>query len=116
MTLTDKGIIINLATKVMGWTVEDCSCGKALRVVDSNDKGRHFNPLESIADAFEVSEALCKAGWTPTLAIRPFEGQPRDRFIFHGCKFEDGKRLQSFSGRADTAPRAICLAAIEATR
>lgn len=126
--MTDAEIITKIA-ELRGWKTRDRHTGlgtEGMLEVQHPERssrvwwpGCHhsentWNPLESIADAWELTGDLCSKGWTPTMAIRPFAKAAQDRYIFHGCMFEDGKRLKSFSKNANTAPRAICLAYLAA--
>lgn len=74
-----------------------------------------FNPLYLIEHAWLVVEKLQELGWTVTLALRQFESQPRDRNVFHGCRMVGTPQtMQRFCDRAESANRAICLAALAA--
>ncbi len=122
---SDIHIIKELATKVMGWVVPDgCSDWyTADKIKTGRFKGQRerradmsWDPTTSIADAFQIVEKLQEMGWTVTLALRQFEGQARDRNIFHGCRMVGSpQKMTSFCARAETPCRAICLAAIDAT-
>ena len=68
-----------------------------------------------IAQSWRVVEKLMADGWTVTLAPRQFEKFPEDRFKFYGVRFVgDPQKMESFSDHADSAPMAICLAALKA--
>jgi hypothetical protein len=55
--MNDQQIIRFLAEKIMGGTLEECSCKIRFRLMVGK-YGRHWNPLTSMADAFEVQAAI----------------------------------------------------------
>ena len=59
-------------------------------------------------------DKLTSMGWQPTIAIRQFEKYPEDRYMMHGCRLENGQRINSFSKKATTMCHAIVLAALQA--
>ncbi len=118
-----------VAENVMGWHVYEsgrCSL-MARQTLPDGDEIEHiiatthpwetadYSPSTDIAAAWQVVEKLMEKGWTVTLAPRQFEKYPENRFKFHGCRMVgDPQTMQSFSDHADTAPLAICLAALKA--
>lgn len=119
--MTDREIIIHLAEKVMGWTVRnvDAVSGSkeviAIRDASGRDRiwypgcgNRYWNPLESIADAFEVQAVVL--AW-----------KHADKYIFRmndmacsGAAVISTTRMARFMLSA--SPRQRSLAIVEATK
>jgi hypothetical protein len=121
--LTDEEITRELATKVMGWKPTDpdsrwfeAESGRASfckpilngQLLTVQEAAHQWAPLELIADAWEVRDRL------KTLGLVCIETQDEREL----CRFWP-KQLPKFGngyvhGIADSAPRAICLAALRA--
>jgi hypothetical protein len=114
---TDTEIIELLAREVMGWVADDPTCwkdsfGKIVAGRDgwSVDGVLPWNPLESIADAWMIVEKMAD--------------HHKDSFRLHSFGGKESQANFKFGGssvigtytKADTAPRAICLAALSAIR
>ena len=97
-----------VAEKVMGWTAEalqsDMPGGVTVHALSIPSTWR---PDRDIAAAWEVVEKMAADGWTWNLG-----GGVRKRFML--TLHDIGKDVVQYSGEADTAPRAICLAALKA--
>jgi hypothetical protein len=117
----DAEIIIALTQKVMQWKVTNPGPhprghlfsyelktpeGKTLYCRDGMGSlpGSCWNPLESIADAWMIVERMYELGWTWEISrtANPKCVFYSDREPFVACSF------------AESAPRAICLAALKA--
>ena len=94
-----------VAEKVMGWKPVPCTCHKDQTKIPgrSNGDGVHFNPSTNIAHAWEVV-----ARFTP-------RGVKVMHFEEHGT-WAANFGYQAMNSLADTAPLAICRAALEAVR
>lgn len=112
--MTDREIVIHLAEKVMGFKARAVALTSG--VFDAPDGCVHiwpknWNPLESIADAFEVVVAMHGLGWWMRMEGPAYEGNGYDVF-FHTIERPRKER----HANSETAARAICLAAVEATQ
>lgn len=129
--MTDKEIIIYLAEKVMGWTAvefdaEDRKKDNLPRLVeqavrdtwwlrmhhDGPQQGMQWNPLENIADSFEVNEKL---GGFDMIAVDDgwMVGNGTSGYTNDEGRIE--VKLEYFA-IAETLPRAICMSAVESTK
>jgi len=112
--MTEQQIIETLATKVMGWTkheVElDMTDGSKQKFFDSwqlngQDVAFHWNPLQSIADAYQVIEQMNENGYVVELI--------HDK-AFKVCRVtEEGSVLQDIYRYR--IQEAICTAAVNLT-
>jgi hypothetical protein len=107
MEITEQQIIETLATKVMGWERKfDSYTRKHYYATDK--KGwvwdGHWNPLQNIADAWQVAEKLF-------IAVIPQAGYPPEDMKFLAIIDNEpiGPRYEVY---AETAPNAICKAAL----
>jgi hypothetical protein len=114
--MTDREKVRILAEGVMGWSVFDHSewmrfwpkePGAKCRMYDPEGGTGNWNPLESIADAWMVVEKLSTT-------------EPNGFCIYRAATNEVPERrwLAEFAGCevwSDTAPRAICEAALKAS-
>lgn len=133
--MTDREIVVALAEKAMGWKAR--AVALTTGIFDDPDGGtlhwpNTFNPLESIADAWMVVEKMRDDGWKYHLA----DSFPSGRHFCRFVKLNDQHRpayiynpitneladistdVRVFIGghEADSAPRAICLAALKAVQ
>lgn len=113
--MTDAEITKLIATRVMGWTwhqrsawVDQEEGNEDRGAWECNNRyayGRYFNPPESIADAWLVVEKLRELDNYVRIELHP-SGQ-----WCHVAVWRHGKITNI---RSDTAPMAICLAALSA--
>jgi hypothetical protein len=104
-----REITLALATRVMGWTDENPESSVPCWWDAANRRSRiktEWNPLESLADAWMVVEAMGESLWE--CAIHVGHGGMKVYAGFVRGDVESG-------GYYDTAPEAICRAALEAT-
>jgi hypothetical protein len=119
---TKRDIAVDLAERVMGWTVhraKERGWGgrKDTLYVDVSEHVQKilgvpggFNPAESIGDAMMVVEAMALRGTMLTLMNWNYYG---DRY--YTAKFRDsGIDHSEWEAEGKTAPIAICMAAIKA--
>jgi hypothetical protein len=102
-----------VATKVMGWKIYADSAGYKFWSINEDDRSRiiysvtSFEPTKDIADAWQVVEKLIDEGYDINVYNHNKE------FNVEINIEEDDKHLW-FYGEADSAPLAICLAALKA--
>lgn len=126
--MTDQEIIVAVAEKVMGWKAYPLDSYNDYRLYEQNRlienvnrewvffpasathseahaAAKPWNPLESVASAWMVVENLAESR-----SVRVTSHFPGWRCVVmeHGSGDELGREV------ADTAPRAICLAALKA--
>lgn len=121
--MTDREIIIHLAEKVMGWHVYpltksgyDQRLHEHRLIENIEGKWNHFppgkpgklwNPPESIADAFEVGEALaCRGG-----SMKRFSA-----YLLAVMEIDTPLEGQDVYAISHATARQRCLAIVEATR
>lgn len=115
--MTDQDIVRHLAEKVMGWKAEESLGGlyitnpsdhRMRRFWDAGRTGAdYWNPLESIADAFEVQAAIPEEKrWDYLMELREVVGATIDPLTTTGGVWS----------LVAATPRQRCLAALEATR
>ena len=102
--MTDQEKIEYLAEKVLGWKVD--FIGENIIVVDGNTS--MWNPLASISDAWMVVNVMDERGRYPEVSRQVAVALGEDYWL---CCFKNP--VVEASG--DTAPLAICNAAIKAT-
>jgi hypothetical protein len=96
-----------IAEKVMGWKVRPCTCSPDHIAIDGRAEGVHFQPSTKIADAWEVMEFLGgKHGLSFGFAW-PIHAPPLATFT----SLNGMAKAYAF---ADSAPLAICRAALKA--
>lgn len=117
-------MIVTLATEVMGWKAfhgyVSAFPGYPVlvekrdrwRFYDKDGVGSAWNPLESISDAWMIVERM-RENWY--VRLEDTEGSEGLNWEAH---FDPGmvkmRSISTASARADTAPRAICEAALKA--
>ena len=102
-----KDLDAQVAEKVMGWTVQDDylrdSHGYYMRSLEGCSAD--WSPSTSISDAWLVVEEMRKRG---------FQVVVRTPAVFSLSRCEISESSSMWTGEADTAPEAICRAALEA--
>jgi hypothetical protein len=92
-------------------TPNGCSCGYIKNEPAIKGCQRIPNYSTSIADAWLVVEKLIENGWI----YYRVTGYVKDSIAYHTCLFEGaGQEQPMFRSEGDTAPHAICLAALKA--
>ncbi len=122
--MTDEQIVETLVTKVMGWTFRarmplesdflnipyPFYCAGDLNTAPY--RGRRWNPLTSISDAFAVVEKMRDKGYLYAMRL---SGAEQVWFQFWRNAADPHTTQDEGSSSEETLCRAICLAAIAAT-
>lgn len=110
--MTDNELSALVAEKVMGWELSDRGFYvKGINKPESYDTPNNWKPASDIAPAWQVMEKLTSLGFLVTIISPPPGYQTWD---VRGWKPEINS--DRFIAHSDTAPRAICLAALEAIK
>lgn len=119
MGLSNRGIDCAIAEHVMGWEVWSNHLGHMfagdmlIDGVATWPDDRVFSPSTDIRAAWAVVEKICSREYYGQLSLKLCEGT-RHYCTFHICteEYRDGKTFKAWSD--DSAPMAICLAALKA--
>lgn len=107
--MTEQQIIETLATKVMGWkegfAFEFHSEDDIIYIHDMNGFKVIWNPLQNIADAWQVVEKMKSLGWRYILSNKTAFGD-----VY--CYFFDDNTKPIYH-TAQTEKEAICMAALK---
>ncbi|TPG86862.1 hypothetical protein EEL32_12180 [Brevibacillus laterosporus] len=107
--MTEQQIIETLATKVMGWDIEDEKNFRFQGVLEVRDCLNHFeewNPLQNIADAWQLVDKIGPFEYRKSPALDG-DYQHFAKFFYHG---------HWYSGEGENVQDAICRAVLKAYR
>lgn len=122
--LSDGELDERVAVEVMGWHMEESRAGTSYWTTSDGEFTEHtvysgpiyplpsnWKPSTSIADAWEVVLKAYELGLGWMLISPNFDGSKWEAYQATGCADPD---FGEWFEVADTAPRAICLAALRA--